>query len=180
MSHHATEDLAILRALPGLIVVAPGDNWETANAVAALADIPGTTYLRLDKSSAGWTGRHRETFTIGKARRLREGDALTIVATGGILGLALSAADRLRQEGVEVRLLSMHTIKPIDVEALFEAARETGGILSVEEHTIHGGLGGAIAETLMEAGVIPRAFFRVGLRDGFSVAVGSQEYLRRI
>jgi transketolase len=180
ISHHATEDLAILRSLPGLTVVAPGDNWETACAVSALAEAPGTTYLRLDKSSAGWTQRDGEVFALGKARRLREGDALTIVATGGILGVTLSAADRLRTEGIACRVLSMHTVKPLDEQALFAAARETGGILSVEEHTVEGGLGSAIAETLLEAGIIPRAFHRVGLRAGFSSVVGSQEHLRSV
>jgi transketolase len=177
-SHHATEDLAILRALPGLTVVAPGDDWETQCVVPALAECPGTTYLRLDKSSAGWTQRPGEQFVLGKARTLREGDALTIVAAGGILGIVLEVADRLRQESINCRVLSMHTVKPIDAEALLAAARETGGILSVEEHTVHGGLGGAIAETLLDAGVPPRRFQRIGLRVGFSTIVGSQDYLR--
>jgi transketolase len=178
ISHHATEDLAIFRSLPGLTVVAPGDDWETHCAVEALAECPGTTYLRLDKSSAGWTERPGERFVLGKARTLREGTALSIVTTGGILGVALAAADQLLAEGIQCRVLSMHTIKPLDAESLFAAARETGGIISVEEHTVHGGLGGAIAETLLEAGIIPRAFHRIGLRAGFSSIVGSQEYLR--
>lgn len=178
ISHHATEDLSIMRALPGLTVVSPGDKWETECSVSALAATAGTTYLRLDKSSAGWTQREGETFALGKARRLREGTALSIVVTGGILGVALAAADILAAEGIECRVLSMHTIKPLDHEALYAAARETGGILSVEEHTVDGGLGGAIAETLLEAGIIPRSFYRVGLRAGFSSIVGSQEYLR--
>ncbi|MEO8563644.1 MAG: transketolase C-terminal domain-containing protein [bacterium] len=180
ISHHATEDLAIFRALPGLTVVSPGDDWETHCAVAALAECPGTTYLRLDKSSAGRTERPGESFVLGKARTLREGSALTLVATGGILGVALEAADQLSTEGIACRVLSMHTIKPLDVDALIAAARETGGIISVEEHTVHGGLGGAIAESLLEAGVVPRAFYRIGLRAGFSSIVGSQDYLRTV
>lgn len=178
LSHHATEDLAILRSLPGLTVVAPGDDWETRCCVAALAECPGTTYLRLDKSSAGRTERPGEVFVLGKARTLREGSALTLVATGGILAVALDAADQLRAEGIDCRVLSMHTIKPLDTDALVAASRETGGIISVEEHTVHGGLGGAIAETLLESGDIPRAFYRIGLRAGFSSIVGSQGYLR--
>jgi transketolase len=178
ISHHATEDLAILRALPGLTVVAPGDLWETEHAVPALAALPGTTYLRLDKSSAGRTDRPGERFVLGKARTLREGAALTIVVAGGILADVLTAADELHAEGIECRVLSMHTVKPLDVDALIAASRETGGILSVEEHSIHGGLGGAIAESLLEAGVPPRAFHRIGLRVGFSSIVGSQGYLR--
>jgi transketolase len=178
MSHHATEDLAIMRALPGLTVVSPGDLWETFHAVEALARAPGTTYLRLDKSNAGWTDRPGEKFELGKARQLRDGDALTMVATGGILGVALAAADALAAENIRCRVLSMHTIKPLDREALARAARETGGILSIEEHVIDGGLGGAIAETLLESGVPPRHFYRIGLRAGYSSIVGSQDYLR--
>jgi transketolase len=181
ISHHATEDLAIMRALPGVTVVAPGDDWETEHAVPALAATPGTTYLRLDKSSAGRTDRPGERFELGKARRLRDGDDLTLVAAGGILGVALAAADELRdRHGVQCRVLSMHTIVPLDADALLDAARSTGGVVTVEEHTVHGGLGGAVAETLLEAGVAPRVFHRVGLRAGFSSVVGSQDYLRSV
>jgi transketolase len=180
ISHHATEDLAILRAIPGVTVVAPGDDWEAESAVAALAATPGTTYLRLDKSSAGWTRRDGETFELGKARRLREGGDCTLIASGGILGAALAAADRLAAEGLHCRVVSMHTVKPLDDEEVFSAARETGGIVSVEEHSIIGGLGSAIAEELLEAGVVPKAFRRVGLRAGFSSVVGSQHHLRRV
>jgi transketolase len=179
ISHHATEDLAILRALPGLTVVAPGCTWEVTEAVPALAATPGTTYLRLDKSSAGHTGRRGERFELGRARQLREGDDLTIASTGGILGEVLKATDQLAAEGVRCRVLSVHTIKPLDIEALSAAARETGGLMTVEEHTVDGGLGGAAAEALLELGAIPRVFRRVGLRAGFSSAVGSQDYLRR-
>jgi transketolase len=180
ISHHATEDIAILRALPGLTVVAPGDDWEAECAVSALAATPGTTYLRLDKSSAGWTRREGEEFVLGKARRLREGTDGTFVVSGGILGVVLDAADQLADEGIHCRVLSMHTVKPMDEHALYDAARETGGVISVEEHSVVGGLGGAIAEALLEAGVLPRAFRRIGLRAGFSSVVGSQAHLRTV
>jgi len=179
ISHHATEDLAILRSLPGLTVVAPGDDWETECAVPALAALPGTTYLRLDRSSAGRTQREGEKFVLGQARRLREGTDATLVSTGGILSVTLAAADELlSKHGIRVRVLSMHTIVPLDVKSLEEAATETGGIVTVEEHSVHGGLGGAVAESLLESGVVPRAFHRIGLRSGFSSIVGSQDYLR--
>jgi len=179
ISHHATEDLAILRSVPGVTVVAPGDDWETECAVPALAALPGTTYLRLDRSSAGRTQREGETFVLGKARRLREGTDATLVSTGGILSVTLAAADELlERHGIRVRVLSMHTIVPLDVQSLMDAASETGGIVTVEEHSVHGGLGGAVAENLLESGVVPRAFHRIGLRAGFSSLVGSQDYLR--
>lgn len=177
MSHHATEDLSVMRALP-ITVVAPGCDWEAAEAAAALATEPGTCYLRLDRSSVGWTERPGESFRLGKARTLREGDDLAIIATGGILGAALDAAEMLATRGINVRVVSMHTIRPLDVDAVLDASRTTGGIITVEEHTIHGGLGSAVAETCLDAGVAPRRFHRIGLRAGFSSHVGSQDYLR--
>lgn len=181
ISHHATEDISILRALPGLTVVSPADDWEVAGATRALVSTPGTCYLRLDKSKAPETQRENEEFRIGVARTVREGRDLTIVSTGGILAVALDACDELsRSHGLTIRVLSMHTIKPLDIEALVAAAHQTGGVLTLEEHTVEGGLGGAVAEALLERGAIPRAFTRVGLRAGFSSVVGSQEYLRGV
>jgi transketolase len=180
MSHHATEDLAILRAVPGVTVVAPGDDWETESAVAALVAAPGTAYLRLDKSTAGWTRQGEEQFELGKARTLREGLDLTVAVCGGILGSVLAAADRVSAEGIHCRVLSVHTIRPLDIDALSRAARETGGILTVEEHSVDGGLGGAVAEALLESAVRPTAFHRLGVRGSPSAVVGSQDYLRKV
>lgn len=178
ISHHATEDLSILRSLPSITVVAPGDDWEAREATDALVNTPGTCYLRLDRSSAGDTRRDGETFTLGRARTVRDGTDLTLIATGGILGETLRAAELLAATGVECRVLSMHTIKPLDHEAIRAAATGTGGIVTVEEHTVEGGLGSAVAESCLDGGVAPRRFRRVGLRSGFSSIVGSQDYLR--
>jgi transketolase len=181
ISHHATEDISILRSLPGVIVVSPADEWEVREATKALVRTPGTCYLRLDKSKAPPTHRTGEVFRIGVARCVREGSDLTIAATGGILEVALEAAEDLaRSHRVATRVLSVHTTKPLDADALAAAARETGGIMTLEEHTVDGGLGGAVAELLLERGAIPKAFRRVGLRAGFSSAVGSQGYLRAL
>lgn len=183
ISHHATEDLAILRSLPDITVVAPCDLYETQEATSALVATPGAAYLRLDKSHAKTELPNPQTpepFVLGKARKLREGDALTFIACGGIIQEVLDAEDRLRAEGRPCRVLSMHTVKPIDTDAIIAAARETGGIVTVEEHTVDGGLGSAVAEVLMDKGVMPRAFKRIGLRAGFSSVVGSQEYLRKV
>jgi transketolase len=177
MSHHATEDLAIMRAL-GIPVVAPGCDWEAAEATESLANLAGTCYLRLDRSSAGSTARPGEKFELGRARVLRDGDDVTLIATGGILSVALAAADELAAQQVSCRVVSMHTIHPLDTEAVVAAANQTGGIVTVEEHSVHGGLGGAVAEACMDAGVTVRGFHRIGLRDGFSSIVGSQTYLR--
>jgi transketolase len=111
---------------------------------------------------------------------VREGSDVTLAATGGILGEALRAADLFAERGISCRVLSVHTIKPLDTATLAAAANETGGIVSVEEHNVDGGLGGAIAESLLEAGVVPRWFLRMGLRNTFSSVVGSQQYLRHI
>lgn len=179
MSHHATEDLAIFRAMPGMTVVSPGCLWETRGAVDALIETPGAAYLRLDKTSAGDTSRPGEKFELGRARQLRDGTAATLIVTGGILGAALKAADELAAAGIACRVLSMHTITPLDTDAIIAAARETGGIVTVEEHVIEGGLGGAVAECCLERGVPVKGFRRIGLKGGaFASAVGSQEYLR--
>ena len=178
ISHHATEDLAILRAIPNMTVVAPADEWEAEEATRALAATAGVGYLRLDKSVAE-TDRAGESFRLGMTRRLRNGNALTLIAAGGVVKNVLAAADRLREAGVSCRVLSMHTIKPLDTVAVFAAAKETGGIVTVEEHTVLGGLGAAVAEVCLEEGVIPQRFYRIGLRAGFSSVVGSQTYLQR-
>ena len=178
ISHHATEDLAIMRSLPGLTVVSPGDDWEASEATEAIARTPGTTYMRLDRAGAPALTQSDEVFELGKARQLRDGNELTIDATGGVLDEALRASDELDEQGIRCRVLSIHTVKPLDRDALMDAARDTGGIVTVEEHTIIGGLGSAVAETLLESGVIPGFFRRIGLHDRFSSVVGSQSYLR--
>lgn len=177
-SHHATEDLAILRALPSITVVAPGDDWEAREATIALASTPGTSYLRLDRSATPSTRRGDEPFMLGHSRVVREGDAATVVVTGGLLRVAMEVVDELQASGLACRLLSMHTVKPIDREALVAACRETGGLVTFEEHSVDGGLGSAVLEACADAGVFPQRFKRIGLRAGFSSIVGSQEYLR--
>jgi transketolase len=180
MSHHATEDLAILRSIPGMLVLSPCDLWEAAEAARYLVSHRGPAYLRLDKSAAPATNRHGETFRPGEIRVVREGSDVTLAATGGILGEALQAADALAERAVFCRVLSVHTIKPLDTDTLVDAASETGGIVTIEEHAVDGGLGGAVAEALMEAGAFPGFFVRMGLRDTFSSIVGSQKYLRTV
>jgi transketolase len=179
-SHHATEDLAILRSLPNMLVLSPGDLWEAAEASRFLVNHRGPAYLRLDKSCAPPTNLPDEVFVPGRIRVVRQGQDVTLAATGGILAEALQAAGLLASEGIEARVLSVHTIKPLDVKTLSAAARDTGGIVTIEEHTVSGGLGGAVAEALLEAGAPPRFFFRMGLRDTFSSVVGSQQYLRKV
>ena len=179
-SHHATEDLAILRSLPNMSVFSPCDLWEAAKISRYLVSHRGPAYLRLDKSAAATARRPGEVFLAGSIRMVRDGLDVTLAATGGVLGEALSAADMLADEGIFCRVLSVHTIKPLDIGTLKEAASETNGIVSIEEHNVDAGLGGAISEALMEACVFPRFFVRMGLRNTFSSVVGSQQYLRKV
>jgi transketolase len=179
MSHHATEDISILRAIPGITIFSPGDLWETMEATEAAVKTPGPCYLRLDKSAAGSNEAPGEKFVIGEPRVRRQGNDLAIIATGGIVEEALKAAETLAAQNLQARVLSVHTIRPLRPESILAAARETRGIITLEEHTVDGGLGGLIAETLLECGVPPRRFRRMGLRSGFSAIVGSQAYLRK-
>jgi transketolase len=177
-SHHATEDLAIMRALPNTVVAAPGDAWEATSTTRAIVYRPGVAYLRLDKTFAPPTHGPEEIFEFGRARKIVEGSAATLIAAGGILGETLKAAAMLRERGIDVRVLSVHSLKPFDAASIAAAAKETGGIVTIEEHTIVGGLAGAVSEALMDAGVMPGFFARLGLRGCFSSIVGSQQYLR--
>jgi transketolase len=180
MSHFATEDLAILRALPDMTVLAPTGIWEAEEATRALVKGSGPAYLRLDKGLAASLPRDGETFAIGKSRRLRDGRDVCLIASGAVLSEALKAADLLAMDGIHTRVISMHTVKPLDIAAVAEAARECGGIVTMEEHTVLGGLGGAVAEACLEEGAMPGFFIRVGLDDLFPSVVGDQDYLRGV
>lgn len=178
MSHHATEDLSIMRALPNMVVVAPSTATEVQEATRALYRHSGPGYLRLDKSKLE-SELESCVFELGKAHRLRDGNDLTFVAAGGILHEVISAAETLAEQDVNCRVLSMHTLKPLDTDALERAAMETGGIITVEENNIVGGLGSAAAEFYMEQPRRPRKFKRIGLNDTYSSVVGDQFYLRQ-
>jgi len=179
MSHHATEDLAIMRALPNMVIAAPSDPWQAAYVVDAFIEHPGPCYLRVDKSQAGLPVEPKENFEFGKARTIREGRDVTLISTGGILGETLKAAAALEKDGVTARVLDLHSIKPLDHSAIVAAVSETGGLITVEEHSVIGGLGGAVAEYCLESGLKPGFFRRIGLHDTYSSIVGSQDYLRK-
>ena len=179
ISHHATEDLAILRSIPDITVVAPCGHWETMAATAAIAQEPGTAYLRLDKSAGDDSAiTAGETFRLGCARTLQPGTDCTIITAGGILEEVQKAAAELSSKNIAARVISMHTIKPIDVETVLTAATETNALITVEEHTVNGGLGSAVLEVLADHEKFTRVL-RIGLEGGFSSIVGSQQYLRQ-
>ncbi|MBI3610078.1 MAG: transketolase [Nitrospirae bacterium] len=180
MTHHATEDLAIMRVLPRMVVVAPGDPIEAEHATRAIIGHPGPCYLRLGRAGERVVHRPDVSFQIGKAIVTRNGSDITLISTGGILETTLRVADRLAADGIQTRVLSMHTIKPLDSEAVLAAARETRAIVTLEEHSVLGGLGGAVAEILAESGMSNVTFKRLGLPSAFASCVGSQEYLRAV
>jgi transketolase len=179
MTHHATEDLAIMRSLPEMVVVAPGDPREVEAATHALAQHNGPCYLRLGRTGEPDIHRDDFHFQLGKAIEVRRGDDLTLISTGGLLETAVGAAELLSTRGLHVRVLSMHTVKPLDAAAVLSAARETGAVFTLEEHSVTGGLGGAVAEILAESGEECVTFRRFGLPPEFSLLVGDQEYLRK-
>ncbi|HEV2522841.1 MAG TPA: transketolase C-terminal domain-containing protein [Candidatus Acidoferrales bacterium] len=177
-THHALEDIAVMRAMPGLTVVAPGDPVEARAATRAVIAYRGPCYLRLGKAGEPVVHQSPIDFELGKAIRMREGKDATLISTGGILLNVVRAAERLAKEGIETRLLSMHTVKPLDTEAVLAAARETGAIFTIEEHSVLGGLGSAVAEVLAESEGIKVPFKRIGVPSGFSPHIGSQEYMQ--
>ncbi len=179
MTHHATEDLAIMRVLPNMTVVAPNDPIEVRHAVREIVAHNGPCYLRLGRTGEPILHTSEPAFLLGKAITIRYGKDITLIATGGQLFETMKAANMLAGQGIQARVLSMHTVKPLDAEAILAAASETSAIFTIEEHSVIGGLGGAVAEVLMEAEVRPRSFRRIGLKDTFSSIVGDQEYLRR-
>ena len=176
MSHHATEDLSILRALPGMTVVAPCTSWEAGKATTALIANGGVGYLRLDKTTSA--DNSTQPFLLGKSRRHREGKDITFITTGGILADVLEAAVELEKNGLSIRVIGLHTIKPIDIAAIINAASDTGGIITVEEHNKDGGLGSAVAEVCLDHGIFPKKFARIGLDNIYSSIVGGQKYLK--
>lgn len=178
MTHFAIEDIAVMRALPNMVVVAPGDPYEAACATRAAAAHEGPVYLRLGRAGEPTVHEGKVDFELGKAIVIRDGKDVSLISTGGMLKNTVEAADILAEAGVEATVLSMHTIKPLDEEAVL-AARGTGAIVTIEEHTIMGGLGSAVGEVLSEAGNPNVRFKRLGLPTEFPEGVGSQEYMRK-
>ena len=177
VTHHAMEDLGVMRCLPNLTLIAPGDPVETRAATRAMIAHPGPVYLRLGKAGEPVVHPGEISFQIGKAIRCREGDDVALVSTGGMLWTAIQAAEKLAANGIETRVLSMHTLKPLDDEALLAAARETGAVLTLEEHSIVGGLGSAVAELFAEQFDLKVPFKRLGVPNAFSPHIGAQDYM---
>jgi transketolase len=178
ISHHATEDIAMMRVLPNMTVVAPGDPLEAELATRALVASAGPAYLRLGRAGEPRVHNGAVDFQIGKAIQLMNGADITLIATGTMLHTTMQVAERLSRDGVQARVLSMHTIKPLDTSALLSAVEETRAVVTIEEHSITGGLGSAVAEFLAELPDFHVPFKRLGLPPKFTSLVGGHEYLK--
>ena len=165
-THQCLEDLALMRVLPGMTVISPADAVEAAAALEAVLAINGPCYLRFGRYAVPVIhDPNTYRFEIGKGEVLRDGTDVTVAANGIMVSMALQAAETLKSEGISVRVINIHTIKPLDTELLNTAADETGAIVTAEEHNVIGGLGSAVAEALAESCPVP--VVRVGVQDSF-------------
>jgi len=183
-SHQTIFDVALMRVLPNMTVLVPADAPETAAAVRAMVEYDGPAYMRLGRTPVrtfyeedySYKGR-RQRFEIGKSIELRPGNGVAIICNGIMVAEAMDAAEALALEGIDARVVNMHTVKPLDQEAILRAAQETGAIVTTEEHSVVGGLGGAVAEVLVRGFPVPVEM--VGVRDVFTYS-GRDEELQRI
>lgn len=179
MSHQATEDLAILRALPNVTIMAPADLVEAEACTRALANYKGTAYLRLGRGGEKRIHDKIDDFRIGKAIKVHDGRQVAVFSTGAIFEEVTEAYDELVKKGCSPTVYTFPTVKPIDREIIENVAREFEMIVTVEEHNIIGGFGGAVAEIMAEMKDHRARLLRIGLKDEYSVKVGNQKYLRQ-
>ena len=172
----AMEDIAIMRAQVNMTVLVPCDALEAKKAAIVAASHAGPVYIRFGRSAVPTITQEKDPFVIGKATRLREGKDVSLIACGIMVSHALEAATQLSKEGIEAAVINMHTIKPIDRQAIIEAARKTGAIVTAEEHSVIGGLGGAVAEVLVEESPIPMK--RIGIQDRIGESGTPEELLK--
>ena len=165
-THQCNEDIALMRTIPGMTVINPADDVEAKAAVLAMADFEGPTYMRFGRLAAPiFNDKDTYKFELGKGIQLRDGDDVTIIATGLMVAEALKASDELKAQGVNARVINIHTIKPIDRDIIIKAAKETGKIVTVEEHSVIGGLGSAVCDVVSESCPIPVT--KIGVKDTF-------------
>jgi len=164
-THQALEDVAAMRVLPNMIVIVPADYYETKKAVIWACKHVGPVYVRFGREPVPIVTKPDDPFTMGKANLINDGTDVTIINNGPVLKEAIDAVEMLKQKGISARLLNMHTVKPIDREAIAKAARETGAIVTVEEHQVMGGFGSAVAEVVVQTHPVPMRF--IGIQDRF-------------
>ena len=177
-SHQAIEDISLMRGVPNMVVINPADDIETEAAIKAVAEMEGPCYVRLGRMAVSRVNDEANyNFVIGKGITLAEGNDVAIIATGIMVEAALEAKGELAKEGINARVINIHTIKPIDEELIIKAAKETGVIVTAEEHSIIGGLGSAVAEVVSENCPVP--VLRVGVKDTFGESGKPNELLEK-
>lgn len=179
MSHHATEDIAMMRSLPDVTVLAPGDLVEAECATKAIYETPGTCYLRLGRGGEKRIHEKLDGFTIGKAIEIQKGENVAVFSTGAIFDEVNEACEELKVQGIIPTVYTFPTVKPIDKDVILECAKTHKAIVTVEEHNLSGGFGSAVAEVLAETDGVKAKLVRVALDDRYSCIVGSQKYLRK-
>lgn len=175
-SHQCCEDIALMRVIPNMVIINPADDIEARQAVLAAAEHDGPVYMRFGRLAVPRVNAEDYKFELGKGVELREGNDVTIVATGLMVNEAVIAADALKKEGINARVINIHTIKPIDKDILVKAAKETDVIVTAEEHSIIGGLGSAVAEAISESCPVP--VLRLGVNDTFGKSGPALELLK--
>ena len=179
MSHHATEDIAMMRSLPDVTVLAPGDLVEAECATKAIYEQQGTCYLRLGRGGEKRIHEKLEGFTIGKAIQIQKGENVAVFSTGAIFDEVNEACEELKAQGIIPTVYTFPTVKPIDKETILDCAKNHKAIVTVEEHNLSGGFGSAVAEVLVENDGVKAKLVRIALDDRYSCIVGSQKYLRK-
>ena len=177
-SHQAIEDIALMRVIPDMTVIVPADAPETKKALRAAIEYEGSVYIRLGRPEIPVITDEKLPFVIGKANILRKGNDLSIIVCGIMVPQALKAADVLASQGIKARVINMHTIKPLDLEVLYNAAEETGAIFTAEDHSVIGGLGSAVLEALACEEMRPPVY-RIGIRDVFGESGEPDELMRK-
>ena len=177
-THQCCEDIGLMRTIPGMVILNPADHYEMRAAVKAAIEYNGPVYLRLGRLAVESVNNNDDyTFEIGKGITMRDGSDITVIATGLLVGEAVKAADALKNEGISVRVIDMHTIKPIDREIILKAAKETGKIVTAEEHNVIGGLGDAVASVLSEE--CPTPLVKIGVNDEFGYSGPAVDLLKQ-
>jgi transketolase len=176
-SHQSLEDIAIMRVIPNMTVIVPSDAVETEKAVISETYRQGPAYIRLNRVKTPIIFDENYEFILGKPEKLADGDDLAIIATGTMVHQALEASKMLKNDNIDARVINMHTIKPIDTKSIVKIAKETGAVVTVEEHSIYGGLGGAVAEILSEKYSVPMRI--IGVKDVFGESGEYEELLKK-
>lgn len=175
-THQGVEDLSVMRCLPGMTIVAPGDNREMENLLPQLSSYKGPAYIRIGRHNRG-TINTTEKIQLGKASIIEQGEDIAVIATSNMLPIAYDYAQQLKKKGTAPMLISMHTVKPVDKECIVKLIDGGYAIYTFEEHTVVGGLGSAVAEIIAESGRAVK-FKRIGIQDEYSHVVGSAQYIR--